>query len=137
MIDWISCECGAWLTPDWARCHNCGLLNEDFDDNDHDILGGDKMPKKYLDLKGNVGRTPFGIKITIYIPDEMLEHLEVKRKEFEQQKTGEKVSPAQIEDERQGMTKPLPAHPVWVSDHTKKQSGADIKTRFNEVFGED
>jgi len=62
--------------------------------------------KKYLDLKGNVSGTPYGIKVTIFINDKILDKCQVFRDNYNVKKTKlkdtvpSKVTAEEIDDKR-------------------------------------
>lgn len=59
-----------------------------------------KMVKKYLDLKGNVFKTPYGIGVTVFISNELLDHV---RKQELKKPEEEKITPAEIVDKQLGL----------------------------------
>ena len=66
---------------------------------------------KYIDLKGQVGGTPYGIKVTVFISDRELDKCRVFRESFKTQKAT--VQGAKREDIDE-------SHVVFEVDHTRE-----------------
>ena len=64
--------------------------------------------KKYLDLKGQVWSTPYGIGVKVFIPDEILDRCNIYREQFRKQRqTVPNKKAAEIKDLRKGLLEPV------------------------------